>query len=134
MAPDGKIEFSALQIVNSTRVAGGQWVNEVYLHNNKTGERERKWQYSFHWPTKSSDQNFWWGPIFETFPAAAQYITAPVLGFADASIIQDGVARQLDDSDSQISEPTSNGLVTLWEQKNVSLLARGAKYESQTGR
>jgi hypothetical protein len=129
--PSGSISFDSLQITNSTRNAGDAWINEVFLHNNTTGERERVWQYAYQWPTKATDPDFWWGPIFETFPDDAQYASAPALGFADAILLQDGIVHSLDSSDSSLSEPTDHGLITLWETPNSGLIASGVSQASK---
>ena len=125
-SPSGPISFDVLQIFNSTRVDGPTWTNEVFLYHRASGERERLWQYSFAWPTKGADPDYWWGPIFETFPDDAQYATAPILGFTDAVVLQDQIVRNLNNLDSQLSEPTSHGLETLWEQSNSGLISRGS--------
>jgi len=118
--------FDAISVSNSTRWDGANWINEVYLHNHSTGIRDQIWQNSFTWPTKATDDNFWWGPIFETFPDNAQYTSAPPLGFAEAMLVQDGLQRQLTPEDSDLTEPVCNGFVTIWKTPNSGLVAQGS--------
>jgi hypothetical protein len=121
----GNIGCEVLNITNVTRRSGNAWVNEVYLHNHATGLRDRVWQHSFQWPTKDTDDLYWWGPIFETFPKDAFYNTAPALGFTDAMLVQDGVTHKLLPDDSTMKLPSNDGLVVLWKVDNSGLIAKG---------
>lgn len=118
--------FDSLDIVNVTRNDGAGWINEVFLYNYQTKLQDRLWTFAYPWPTKAVDENFWWGPIFETFPSNAQFDSAPPLGFANASMMQDDVECALTTMDSVLTEPVTNGFVTLWKQDNSGLIAKGS--------
>ena len=69
------------------------------------------WSYPFDWPAKDTAEEFWWGPIFETFPdPGAQYVLANPVGFDGTIVVQDGVAYQLSDQNSTMTIPSGNGL------------------------
>jgi hypothetical protein len=100
-------------------------MNEVFLHNHQTGLRDRVWQHSFEWPTKATDDNYWWGPIFETFPKDAVYKTAPPLGFLKALLVQDKKTRNLTPADSDLKPPIESGFTVLFQHDNSGLVAKG---------
>jgi len=101
-----------LYIVNLTRrMKGNSFQNEIYLHNHTIGTRDLVWSYPFDWPAKETTEEFWWGPIFETFPdPGAQYVLANPVGFDGTIIVQDGVEYQLSDRNSTMTIPSGNGL------------------------
>lgn len=112
------LNFDTIYVVSLTRrVSGDTWVNEVYLHNHKLGVRDRVWSYQFSWPTKSSDKDFWWGPIFEVFPDNADYGSTNLLGFLETLVVQDGVEYQLTDRNSKLVAPSGNGLNVVYQSR-----------------
>jgi hypothetical protein len=108
----GELDTVCLYVVNVTRqISGSSFQNEVYLQNHLTGTRDLKWSYAFDWPDKATATEFWWGPIFETFPLpGAQYSLQNPVGFDQALVVQDGIQYQLTAQDSTLTLPTANGL------------------------
>lgn len=109
-------------IANITRrLPSGSYQNEVYLYNHVSGTRDLMWSFGFEWPTKATDEPFWWGPIFETFPnPGAQYALASPLGFDQTIVIQDGVQYQMTDQDSTMTVPSGNGLAEVYRSQSTN--------------
>lgn len=116
----GELDTVCVYIANITRrLPTGAYQNEVYLHNHVTGTRDQMWSFRFDWPTKATDQSFWWGPIFETFPdPGAQYALGSPLGFDQTVIVQDGVQYQLTNQDSTMTLPVGNGLSEVYRSQD----------------
>ena len=109
-------------IANVTRkLSSGSYQNEIYLYNHMSGTRDLMWSFGFDWPTKATDDPFWWGPIFETFPdPGAQYALASPLGFDQTIIVQDGVQYQMTDQDSTMTMPSGNGLAEVYRSQSAN--------------
>lgn len=116
------IDHHALYVVNVTRREGGgdRWVNEVFLHNRRTGTRDRIWRYDFSW---GGVERLDWGPIVETFhPDYGE--TSPV-GFAQALFVQDGFQYGLSEGNSFIRQDNGgHGFQIILLDPNHSFLAR----------
>jgi len=117
-----ELDTVCVYIANLTRqLPSGSYQNEVYLHNHFTGTRDLMWSFQFEWPTKSTDQAFWWGPIFETFPdPGAQYALGSPLGFDETVVVQDGIQYQLTDQDSTMTVPNGNGLSEVYRSQGTN--------------
>jgi hypothetical protein len=124
--PNGLLNVKALNITSATtRIDGVRWRNDVFLHNNVTGNRDRIWTSAFEWADQNpEDDAMWWGPIFEAFPNDTVLGPANLLGFTDACLVQDGQTMELADGNSYLVEPQKDGLHTEYRVRNSSLLAR----------
>jgi len=117
-----ELNTACVYIANITRrLPSGSYQNEVYLYNNASGTRDLMWSFGFPWPTKATDDPFWWGPIFETFPdPGAQYELASPLGFDQTIVIQDGIQYQMTDQDSTLTVPSGNGLAEVYRSHSTN--------------
>jgi hypothetical protein len=112
----------AFYVVNITRNTGGNsWVNEVLLHNARTGTRDLIYSYAY--DLASNDQQHWggWGPIVETFQQ--DYGETNVLGFLECLLVQDGYEYTLTD-ESTFTEDKKNGIQLIYLDPNFNLLAQ----------
>lgn len=117
-----ELDTVCVYIANITRLlSSGSFQNEIYLHNHVTGTRDLMWSFTFDWPTKATDDAFWWGPIFETFPdPGAQYALGSPLGFDETIVVQDGIQYQLTNQDSTMTVPAGNGLTEVYQSQGTN--------------
>lgn len=113
--------FNTVYVISSTeRTSGDTWRNDVYLHNHARGVRDRVWTHTFEWPSQSTDDPYWWGPIFETFPETTNFGATNLLGYLDTLLVQDGMQYQLTDANSQVVIPTGNGLNVVYRSQGTN--------------
>jgi hypothetical protein len=119
-----ELDTVCIYIANVTRQTNrGSFQNEVYLQNHLTGTRDLVWSYSFDWPDKDTVAEFWWGPIFETFPnPGAQYSLTNPVGFDQTVIVQDGVQYTLTDGNSSVTTPSDDGLSVIYRSGNHGMV------------
>jgi hypothetical protein len=112
-----------LYVVNSTRLlAGTTWINEVFLRNQHVAPASMDLVYSNTYTlTSNIDQGVkFWGPIVEVF----QQFNGPtnVLGFSEATLIQDGVTIALTPGDTYVNK-NNFGLTQVYLNPNDAFLA-----------
>lgn len=90
----GGVEYQTIHVSNNTRrIAGDNWINEVFLLNRTTSHYD--WIYSNEYELAQIDEDDykWWGPIVETFPPFP--FTINNVGFFDAQLLQDDKPAQM---------------------------------------
>jgi hypothetical protein len=123
---EGMRAVETLYIVSSTsRTGGDNWVNEVFLWNPMEQARDLVHSYDYTWTTKETDGNFFWGPIFETFPPPPEhpdYQPQQYVGFFETLMVQDGYEYQLTNANSELRPPLANGFKVAFQSGNFSLV------------
>jgi hypothetical protein len=115
---------TTLYIANQTRrIRDTSWINEVFLFNETTQTFDTVWTHNFTWDPDSDPATkfFGWGPIIEPF-APFNFGTTARVGFADASLVTDGVSRSLTPTNSTIVQRRL-GFEVAHLQPNHTLLA-----------